>query len=144
MAPAAGNAALRPAQKRSRWASSRETSVCTAPLRLHHFLDAPDLVGHFLARAVGLAEQDCRDVCAVACPREILHRAGGGLVHHFEAGGNDAGGDDVCHRLAGLLDVIERSHHDLGVFRLRQQLDRHLESITPSRPSDPVISASRS
>ena len=37
---------------------------------------------------------------------------GHGAVHHLQPGGDDAGGDDVGHRVAGLLERIERREDD--------------------------------
>ena len=54
---------------------------------------------------------------------ELFYRPGGFLVHHLQPGRNDAGADDVRHRLAGLDDVVKCSEDDLGFFRFGQQLD---------------------
>ena len=56
---------------------------------------------------------------------EIFGGANGQVVHHFQAAGDDAGGDDVTHGAAGLLHRVEGRQQHLGHLRLGQQLDRH-------------------
>ena len=57
---------------------------------------------------------------------ELLDRRGRGLVHHFQAGGDDAGGDDLRHRVAGAHHVVEGGKHALRELRLGHQLDGDL------------------
>ena len=91
-----------------------------------------------------LAEQDRRRVEVVAGVHELLDRARHRLVHHLEAGRDDAGGDDCGHRVAGLLDVVEappgctRAVSGFGTSRTVTSV------VTASMPSEPVTSASRS
>ena len=85
-----------------------------------------DLLGDFVRRAVGLAEQDRRGVEVVAGLDEGLDGGRGRLVHHLQPGGNDAGGDDRRHRLAGAADVVEGGHDHLRRLGLGHQLDGHL------------------
>jgi hypothetical protein len=57
---------------------------------------------------------------------ELLDGRGGRLVHHLEAGRDDAGGDDRGHRVAGLHHVVEGRQHALGELGLGGELDRDL------------------
>jgi hypothetical protein len=45
---------------------------------------------------------------------ELLHRSGGGLVHHLQPGRNDAGGDDPGHGIPGLDHIVKGCQHALG------------------------------
>ena len=92
----------------------------------HHLRDLLDLRGDLLLGAVALAQQDRRGLQRIAGVDELLDRLGGELVHHLEAGGDDARGDDVGDRLAGLDHRVEGGQHDLRLDRLGQQLDRDL------------------
>eukprot|EP01136_Pigoraptor_vietnamica_P010494 Opistho-1_new@48175 len=91
-----------------------------------HGQHARDLLGHLLGRAVALAQQDGLGRQVVARVNEVLHGGGHGLVHHLQAGRDDARGDDVGHRVAGFADVVEAGHDAAGQLRLGHQLDRHL------------------
>ena len=73
---------------------SRDTASAVAPVARSTAFDALDLLGDFLRRAVGLAQQDRRGVEVVAGVHERLDRARGRLVHHLQAGRDDARGDD--------------------------------------------------
>jgi len=57
---------------------------------------------------------------------EILHRGGHGLVHHLQAGRDDARGDDLRHGIAGLSHVVEARHDAACQLRLGDQLHRDL------------------
>ena len=74
---------------------------------------------------------------------ELLDGARRRLVHHFQPRGNDAGRDDRRHRRAGLLDIVEGRQRDLRQLRLGHSLTV-ISVMTASRPSQPVMSASRS
>jgi hypothetical protein len=90
---------------------------------------APDLrhVGGDLLRcAVGLDEQHGGGVERVVGVHVLVDRARGGLVHHLEAGREDAGGDHRAHRRAGLGDVVERGERDLRELGLGRELDGDL------------------
>ena len=76
--------------------------------------------------AVGFAQQDRLGIQVVAGLDEGLDRGGGRLVHHLEAGRDDAGGDDGGHRIAGLLHVVEAGHDHLCHLGLGRELDRDL------------------
>ena len=54
---------------------------------------------------------------------EILRRAQGAVVHHFQSRGNDATADDGSHRFACLFHGVEGGQHDPCRGRQRQQLD---------------------
>ena len=143
MRPDAGNAFLRPLQNFSRCASSlahlearRAAARSTASMRR-------DLLAHLLRRAVALAQQDRRGVEVVAGVHEVLDRGGHRLVHHLQAGRDDAGGDDRRHRVAGLAHVVEAGHDAARELRLGHQLDGDLD-VTASMPSLPTTSGSRS
>ena len=91
MRPLAGNAFLRPLQNFRRCASSRLTSMRVAPRADQHLDHAADLLVDLLGRAVALAQQDRLGVEVVAGVHEVLDRGGHRLVHHLEAGRDDAG-----------------------------------------------------
>ncbi len=96
MRPTAGKAALRPAQ--NFWRSA----------------------------AVRLAQEERGRFQIVAGVHEFLHRARGRPVHHLKARRHYARPDDIGHRIAGFLDVVERSENDPRRLRLGQELDRDL------------------
>ncbi|MCY1276140.1 hypothetical protein D9M70_247980 [compost metagenome] len=55
---------------------------------------------------------------------EVLGGADGQVVHHFQATGDDAGGNDVADGAPGFFHGIERRQQHFGGLRLGQQLDR--------------------
>ncbi|MNP10469.1 hypothetical protein D3C76_1026220 [compost metagenome] len=57
---------------------------------------------------------------------EVLGGADGQVVHHFQAAGDDAGGNDVADGAAGFFHGVERRQQYLGGLRFGQQLDRDL------------------
>ncbi|CAI8810606.1 hypothetical protein EMIT0373P_20256 [Pseudomonas chlororaphis] len=73
---------------------------------------------------VQLAQQDGLGVHRVAGVNEVLGGADRQVVHHLQAAGNDAGGDDIGHRAAGFFHRVEGRQQHLGQLRLGQQLDR--------------------
>src|SRR5512134_3978984 len=73
-----------------------------------HAAHARDLLLDLLRGAVRFAEEDRGRVEVVAGADELLDRARHRLVHHLEAGRDDAGADHRGHRVARLLDVVER------------------------------------
>ncbi len=80
--------------------------------------DALDIGGHVGLHPVQFAEQDGRGVHRVAGVDEVLGGSQGQVVHHLQATGDDAGGDDVGHRRPGAFDVGEAGHHHPGTGRL--------------------------
>ncbi len=126
MRPIAGNAALRPDQNSSRCFSSFDTRISVAPA------SASTRVISAMSAATSSGvpsvshQQHRRGVERVVGVHVLLDRAGGRLVHHLEAGGQDAGADDRADRGAGLGDVVERGERHLRELRLRRQLDRDL------------------
>ena len=93
---------------------------------LQHRGHAVDLLGDLFRRAVGFAQQDRSCVEVVTGVHELFHRPRHRLVHHLQTGGNDAGGDDRGHGVAGLADVVERREDHAGGLRLGYELHRHL------------------
>src|SRR5690606_41406251 len=85
-----------------------------------------NLLVHLLGGAVGFHQQNGGGAEVVAGLDEGLHRGGGGPVHHLEAGGNDARGDDGGHRIARLVHIGEGGHHHPGALGARGELDSHL------------------
>ncbi|MNS60102.1 hypothetical protein D3C72_930810 [compost metagenome] len=91
-----------------------------------HLAHPLDLLGHFLGRAVRFAQQDGGGVEVVASLDELLHGGRGGLVHHFQAGRDDAGGNHVGHGVAAFFHIVEAGHDDLRELRLGNQPDGDL------------------
>jgi hypothetical protein len=83
-----------------------------------------DVVRDFLVDAIHLAQEQRLAVERIAGVDEGLGGLDGEPVHHFQTGGNDAGGNNVADRGAGVGDVIEACQHHLRPLRARQQLDR--------------------
>ena len=83
---------------------------------------ALDLVLDRIGAAVALAEQDRRRVEVVAGVDEALDRGGHRLVHHLEAGRDDAGGDDRRDRVAGVATSSKLAMMQRAVSGVRQQL----------------------
>ena len=73
---------------------------------------------------IQLAEQDGRGLHRIARVDEVLGGADGEVVHHLEPAGDDAAGDDVAHRTAGLVDIGEACHQHLGRLGAGQQTHR--------------------
>ncbi len=92
---------------------------------LEHALDLGDLLGDFLGRAVAFREQDRFGAEVVAGAHKRLDGLRRLAVHHLEPGRNDARRDDRRDRIAGLHHIVERSHHDLRDFGLRNQFECH-------------------
>jgi hypothetical protein len=76
----------------------------------------------------------------VAGVHEVFHRGRHRLVHHLQPGRDDAGGDDLRHRVAGLAHVVEAGHDAARQLRLGHQLDGDL-GVTASMPSLPTPAA---
>jgi hypothetical protein len=93
--------------------------------------------------AVEFAQQDGFGVDRVAGVDEVLGGADRQVVHHLQAAGNDAGGDDVGHCAAGLFDRVEAGQQHPATWGLGSSLTVTSVMI-PSMPSEPVNSASRS
>ncbi len=87
-------------------------------LLAQHRVHAADFRGDFFGVAVRLAQQQRLGLEVVAGVGELLHRPRRRLVHHFQPGRNDAGGNDAGHRIAGFFDVVERGHDAARGFRL--------------------------
>ena len=47
------------------------------------------------------------------------------LVHHFHRSGNDAGGDDVAHSLAGILHALKNAQHRFKSLRSADEPEQH-------------------
>ena len=92
--------------------------------QLEHFADARAVVVHVGFHAIQLAEQDRLGIHRVTGMDEVLGGADRQVVHHLQAAGDDAGGDDVADRTTGLLHRVEGSEQHLGHLRLGQQFDR--------------------
>ena len=144
MRPTAGNAALRPAQNSSRSSSEVETRQVAARQCPGDRLDARDQVVDLGLRAVELDDQQRLDVERIAGMHEFLDRMDRRPVHHLHAARDDAGADDPADAFAGVLRTTAkptstaRAHS--GFLRMRT-----VTSVTtPSRPSEPVMTPSRS
>src|SRR5690606_30805099 len=87
---------------------------------------ALDQVIHLSHRAVQLHDEQGLDVEGIARVDEILRRVDGGAVHHFHAAGDDAGGYDVGHALAGLFAGREADQQGAGGLGLAQDADGDL------------------
>src|SRR5690606_33414685 len=87
-----GRLAPRPVQQPLRLAGGDLQGTGAAVIQ--HGANAGNLLVHLLGGAVGFHQQNGGGAEVVAGLDEGLHRGGGGPVHHLEAGGNDARGDD--------------------------------------------------
>ena len=144
MRPTAGNAALRPAQNNSRSASEPEARQVTRAAVERDRLDPRQQVIDLGLRAVELDDQQRLDVERIAGMDELLDRVDRRLVHHLHAARNDAGPDDPGDAIAGLL---RRSRSPTSTARAHSGL-RRMRTVTsvttPSSPSEPVMTPSRS
>jgi len=86
-----------------------------------HFAHGKDVVRDFLVDPVYLAQQQRFAVERIACVNEGLGGLDGEAVHHLQPGGDDAGGNDVADRGAGLGHVVEGREHHLRALGARQQ-----------------------
>ena len=127
MRPTAGNAALRPAQKRSRSSSLALTRQATAPQPRAIASTRRDEVIDLGRRPVELDDQQRLDIERIAGMDEILGGVDRGLVHHLHAAGNDAGADDRARRNAPALSFDGKAdQHRARRRRLLQDAHRHL------------------
>ena len=85
-----------------------------------------DVLGDLGVGPIHLAQEDGRGVSGVAGVDKGLRRLDGRAVHHLQPGGDDPGGDDVPHRRACLLYVVEGGQDHLGPLRDGQQAHRDL------------------
>ena len=142
MRPAAGNAALRPAQNTRRSSSLVET-FSVVELFFARFCDTGKQVIHLGFRPVQLDNQQRLDFARIAGMDEVLRGVDGGAVHHFHAAGDDARADNVGDALAGLFAGSKADQRGAGGFGLLQ--DAHGDfGDDASRPSEPVIRPRRS
>jgi len=74
---------------------------------------------------IQLAQEDGGRVHRVAGVDEILRGADRQVVHHLQATGDDAGGDDLGHGAAGVLDAIEAGQQNSRHLGFGQQFDGH-------------------
>ncbi len=79
------------------------------------------MLRHLLARAIHFAQQNGRGIPGIAGMGKVLCRLYCQAVHHLQPGGNNAGGDDRAHGIAGRADAIEAGHDHLGQLRRGQQ-----------------------
>ena len=54
---------------------------------------------------------------------KVFNGGGHGAVHHFESGGDDAGGNHRRHRVAGFAQLVKAGHDAARQLRLGYQLD---------------------
>ena len=80
------------------------------------------VVVHVGFHTIQLTEQNGFGFHGVACLDEIFGGFDGELIHHFQATGDNACGNDVAHRAARFFDIIEAGHQHFGGFWLGQQL----------------------
>ncbi len=74
---------------------------------------------------VQFAQQDRFGLHRITSVDEVLGGADRQVVHHFQAAGDDPGGDDVGYRSPGLVHRIETGQQHLGDLGPGQQFDRH-------------------
>ena len=92
---------------------------------LKHGNHARDFFGHFFGRAVRLAQQNRFGAGVVADIQIAVDGAGGGAVHHFQPGGNNAGGNHGSHGIARFAHIVEARHNHLRRARLGHKLHHH-------------------
>ena len=102
--------------------------LCLADLggagALQHLTDSRAVIHDIGFGAVQFAEQDGGGIDRIARVDEVLGGADRQVVHHLEPAGDDAAGDDVAHRAAGLVDIGEARHQHLGGLGPGQQAHR--------------------
>ena len=107
-------------------------------------LDRRDQMVDLGRAAVEFDDQQGLGVERIAGVDEGLRRLDGELVHHLHAAGNDAGGDDRGDAFAGALDRWQ-SRSAPPARRSGDGRTRTVTSVTtPSMPSEPTITPSRS
>jgi len=87
-----------------------------------HLAHAADLFFDFLRHAIALAQQDGFGREVVSGMDEVLDRRRHRLVHHLQAGRDDAVRDDRGHRVAGFAQVVEAGHDAARQLGLGHQL----------------------
>ena len=92
---------------------------------LKHGNHARDFFGHFFGRAVRLAQQNRFGAGVVADIQIAVDGAGGRAVHHFQPGGNNAGGNHGSHGIARFAHIVEARHNHLRRARLGHKLHHH-------------------
>ena len=85
--------------------------------------DALAVVLHVRFHTVQLAQQDRRRLHRVTGVDEVFGGADGQVVHHLQAAWDNAGGDDIGDRAAGLLDAVEAGQQHPRDLGLGQELD---------------------
>jgi hypothetical protein len=144
MRPTAGNAALRPAQNRSRSASEFDTAACVVePQHSRRSRDLLDQVVDLGLRAVQFDDQQRLDVERIAGVHELLGAWIAGLsIISMPPGMMPAPMMRATQAPASsrLAKPTSTARAVSGFFRMRT-----VTSVTtPSRPSEPVTTPSRS
>ena len=85
------------------------------------FADSGGLLGHRLAQAVHLDEQDGARVHRIAHVQRRLYGADDLPIHHLQRGGDDAAGDDGGDGLARLVHLIEDGEESVRGLRPAQE-----------------------
>ncbi len=133
---------MRPAQNSSRSASDRLARQLVAPCS-PAMASTPDQMVDLSLATVQLDDQQRLHIERIAGMDERLRRLDGELVHHLHAAGDDAGADDRGHAslapsMLGKPSSSARAFGGLGRMRTVTSV------TTPSSPSDPTITPSRS
>ena len=142
MRPTAGNAALRPAQNRPLLLRAGDPAGHGAAFR-GDGLDARQQMVDLGLRAVELDDQQRLDVERIAGMDELLHRVDRRPIHHLHAARDDTGSDDFATQSPASSEAekpISAARAHSGLRRMRT-----VTSVTtPSNPSEPVMTPSRS
>ena len=93
-----------------------------------HRAHAGNFFFHFLGRAVAFAQQDGGGVQVVAGMDKVFHRSGHGLVHHFQARGDDARRNHGGHRVPGFAHIVKAGHDAARQLWLGHQFHKHFDS----------------
>ena len=103
MRPTAGNAALRPAQNRSRSVFGIGDPARQRAAGPRDLLHAVEQMIDFGARTVELDDQQRLDIERIAGMDEFLGCVDRRAIHHLHAARNDAGADDARNAFAGIF-----------------------------------------
>jgi len=79
------------------------------------------LLGQPGFQAIDLDQQDGLGIAGKACVDGVFHRLDGEMIHHFQRRRDDALGNDVRYRLAGIVQGIEDSQQGLISLGLADQ-----------------------
>ena len=144
MRPTAGKAALRPAQNSRRSSSDRLDPAARRAVPHRDRLDLGDEMVDLRLAAVELDDQQRRRVERIAGVDEGLGGLDGWPVHDLHAAGNDARADDAGDAVAGALDRGEADEQRARAVGGFGRMRTVTSVTTPSMPSEPTVTPSRS